>query len=71
MSNFQIEQINYELIRNASGLSFSQKNKLLGNANKFVAIQKTENGFIVLIDTIGKRDECAELLHKIIDNVLS
>lgn len=64
MSNFQIEQINYELIRSASGLSFVEKNILLGNPNKYVATQKTENGLLILTQTIGKRDQCIELLKK-------
>ncbi len=64
MSVYQIEQINYDLIRTANGLSFSEKNILLGNANKYVATKKTENGLVVITQTIGKRDECAERLKK-------
>ncbi len=65
MNAFQIAQINYELIRNVTGLSFSQKKKLLGNPDKFVIVQKTQEGLIALFDTIGTHEECVEFLNKI------
>lgn len=64
---YQIEQINYNLIRIAHNLSFLEKNLLLGHPNKYVATQKTEDGLVIFIETIGKRDECTALLRKIVE----
>ncbi len=66
MNTFQIEQINYTLIRNAHNLNFKEKNLLLGNPNKYVATQKKEFEVVVFIETIGKRDECVELLRQMV-----
>jgi hypothetical protein len=70
MNTFQIEQINYTLIRNAHSLNFKEKNLLLGNPNKYVATQKTEYEIVIFTETIGRRDECVELLRTMVKNIV-
>ncbi len=66
MNTYQIEQINYQLIRNAHNLTFKEKNLLLGHPNKFVATQITEDGLVIFTETIGKRNDCVEALRQMV-----
>jgi hypothetical protein len=64
---FQIEKINYDLITQAINLSYFQKNILMGNINKFVAARFVGNGYEILMQTIGKRDESLASLERFLN----
>jgi hypothetical protein len=55
---FQIEQVNYDLIRNARNISERDKNKLVGFTQRYIAAVETDHGYHVLMETLGDRDEC-------------
>lgn len=63
---YQIEKIDYNLIRKAKNLSKADQNLLLGYFNKFIAVKLYRGEIILLINTVGKRDECNLKLTEII-----
>jgi hypothetical protein len=63
---YQIEQINYDLISKLTNISTTERSLLFGNSNKYVAVKRNGSTCEVLLDTIGKRDECANRLKQIL-----
>lgn len=61
---YQIEQINYDLIHNAINISPREKTRLFGHSGKYIAAKLVRNGYHLLMDTIGRRDECSSNLRK-------
>ncbi len=67
LAKFQIEQISYDLILKLSNLEPKQKNVLVGNLNRYIAIRKNNSGIEAIFETLGYRDECANLLKKMLN----
>ena len=67
---FIIQKVSYDIIRNAVNLTNHQRNVLFGNLNKYIATMDVENGCYVLMETIGKRDECSQTLNQLLGNQL-
>ncbi len=64
-NTFQIEQVSYDIIHQAINLSPHEKSKLYGFVNSYVAVKTTASGqHEVLMDTLGKRDQCHQSLLK-------
>ncbi|TAE50963.1 MAG: hypothetical protein EAY69_01035 [Cytophagales bacterium] len=68
-AQIEIEQINYDLILKLSNLTQQQKNILLGNTNKYIAVKKSSVGFEAFFETIGRRDDCANTLKQILNEL--
>ncbi|NJL15460.1 MAG: hypothetical protein HC913_22265 [Microscillaceae bacterium] len=64
-SHYQIEQVNYDLISQATNLNGKQKSKLFGYTNRYVAVRPVENGYEILMNTLGGRDECVRALKNL------
>lgn len=63
-SKFQIESIGYEIINQAVNLTEVERLKLYGFPDKYIAARRVGKGYELIMETIGKRDECARLLKK-------
>lgn len=63
-TKYQIEKIDYDLIRKATNVDEGDKRKLFGFSGKYIAARPVEGGFRIIMETIGKRDECSHLLSK-------
>ncbi|MDX2303234.1 MAG: hypothetical protein NW226_10560 [Microscillaceae bacterium] len=63
--DYQIEQINYDLIQNAINISPKEKNRLYGHSGQFIAARPVRDGYHILIETLGKRDECSRSLQRL------
>ncbi|TAE74357.1 MAG: hypothetical protein EAZ85_04805 [Bacteroidetes bacterium] len=66
-TQFQVEQINYDLILKLQNLNNQEKNLLLGNQGKYVAVKKSNSVLEAMPETIGKRDECTNTLKKLLN----
>ncbi len=64
ISNYKIEKINYDLINSAVNIRPLDRTKLFGYPDRYVAVKPVSNGYFVLMETIGKRDECSRSLEK-------
>jgi uncharacterized membrane protein len=65
-TKYQIEQINYDLISRLTNLNPQDRTLLLGHNSKFVAIKSEDDKSEAIIETLGKRDECANKLKSIL-----
>lgn len=64
-SKFEIYRIDYDLISRARNVNHKEKARLFGASEQFIAAKPYKGGFYVLMDTIGKRDICAQVLEEI------
>lgn len=61
--DYLIEKINYDLISNAVNINPLDRSKLFGYSDHYVAVKPVNNGYHILMETIGKRDECINNLR--------
>ena len=64
--DYQIEKINYDLIHNAINIGPREKTRLFGHSGQYIAAKSVRDGYHLLMDTIGRRDECSSNLRKIL-----
>lgn len=62
-AEYQIHEIDYSLIRRASNLDNFKRNLLMGHAKHYVAVRIVSGKFEVIVETIGRRDDCAKKLQ--------
>lgn len=63
-SKFEIYRIDYDLISRARNVNHKEKSRLFGASDQFIAAKPYKGGLYVLMNTVGKRDICAQVLEK-------